>query len=81
MKALKRFFTALLILGLTIATPIAVVDAQSIFGSFNRTKMFTTAGNHTWTKPANAHFGPIIVERSTPGFYIAGKVVGLIRKM
>jgi repressor LexA len=32
-------------------------------------------------EPANPHFGPIIVERSTPGFYIAGKVVGLVRKM
>jgi repressor LexA len=32
-------------------------------------------------EPANPHYGPIVVERSTPGFYIAGKVVGLVRKM
>lgn len=32
-------------------------------------------------EPANERFGPIIVERSTPGFYIAGKIVGLVRKM
>jgi len=32
-------------------------------------------------EPANPHFGPIIVERTTPGFYIAGKVVGLVRRM
>lgn len=32
-------------------------------------------------EPANENFGPIIVETDTPGFRIAGKVVGLIRKM
>lgn len=31
-------------------------------------------------EPANPHFGPIIVEKDTPGFRIAGKVVGLFRK-
>ncbi len=31
-------------------------------------------------EPANPHFGPIIVEKDTPGFRIAGKVVGLYRK-
>jgi len=31
-------------------------------------------------EPANPHFGPIIVEKGTPGFYVAGKVVGLYRK-
>jgi repressor LexA len=32
-------------------------------------------------QPENDAFGPIIIERSAPGFYLAGKVVGLMRKM
>lgn len=32
-------------------------------------------------EPQNPDFGPIIVEKGTPGFSIAGKVVGLLRKM
>ena len=32
-------------------------------------------------EPENPDYGPIIVERNSPGFYIAGKVVGLMRKM
>jgi repressor LexA len=32
-------------------------------------------------EPENETFGPIIVEPETPGFYIAGKVVGLLRRM
>jgi len=32
-------------------------------------------------EPENEAFGPIIVENDTPGFYIAGKVVGLLRRM
>ena len=32
-------------------------------------------------EPANESYGPIIVENDTPGFRIAGKVIGLIRKM
>jgi len=32
-------------------------------------------------EPANPDYGPIIVERDTPGFSIAGKVIGLLRKM
>jgi len=31
-------------------------------------------------EPANPQFGPIIVDHDTPGFYIAGKVVGLYRR-
>lgn len=30
-------------------------------------------------EPANPQFGPIIIERDTPGFRIAGRVVGLYR--
>ena len=32
-------------------------------------------------EPENPDFGPIIVEKGSPGFAIAGKVVGLLRKM
>ena len=32
-------------------------------------------------EPENPDFGPIIVERNAPGFTIAGKVIGLMRKM
>jgi len=32
-------------------------------------------------EPENPDFGPIIVEKGTPGFAIAGKVIGLMRKM
>ncbi len=32
-------------------------------------------------EPANPDFGPIIVEKGSPGFAIAGKVIGLLRKM
>jgi SOS-response transcriptional repressor LexA len=32
-------------------------------------------------EPANPDFGPIIVDKNAPGFFIAGKVVGLLRKM
>ena len=32
-------------------------------------------------EPENPDFGPIIVEKGAPGFNIAGKVIGLMRKM
>ncbi|MCD6163322.1 MAG: transcriptional repressor LexA [candidate division Zixibacteria bacterium] len=32
-------------------------------------------------EPENPDYGPIIIEKGTPGFTIAGKVVGLLRKM
>jgi repressor LexA len=32
-------------------------------------------------EPANSDYGPIMVERNTPGFAIAGKVIGLLRRM
>jgi len=32
-------------------------------------------------EPENPDFGPIIVEKTAPGFIIAGKVIGLMRKM
>lgn len=32
-------------------------------------------------EPANRFYGPIVVDRSTPGFHLAGKVVGVFRKV
>lgn len=32
-------------------------------------------------EPENPNYGPIIVEKGSPGFAIAGKVVGLLRRM
>ena len=32
-------------------------------------------------EPASQNYGPIIIEENTPGFRIAGKVIGLIRKI
>ncbi len=32
-------------------------------------------------EPANRFYGPLVVERTTPGFYIAGRVVGVFRKV
>jgi repressor LexA len=32
-------------------------------------------------EPENPDFGPIIVEKNAPGFMIAGRVIGLMRKM
>ncbi len=32
-------------------------------------------------EPANENYRPIIIEKDTPGFQIAGKVTGLLRKM
>ncbi|MFC1683150.1 transcriptional repressor LexA [Candidatus Zixiibacteriota bacterium] len=44
-------------------------------------KRFYPENGRVRLEPANASYGPIIVERDAPGFRIAGKVVGLIRKM
>ena len=32
-------------------------------------------------QPANESYGPIIIEKNTPGFRIAGKVIGLMRRI
>jgi repressor LexA len=32
-------------------------------------------------EPANRFYGPIVVDRSTPGFHVAGKVVGVFRRV
>lgn len=37
--------------------------------------------NHIRLEPANPDFTPLIVEKNTPGFFIAGKVIGVMRKL
>ena len=44
-------------------------------------KRFYPDKKHIRLEPENPDFGPIIVEKSAPGFMIAGKVIGLMRKM
>lgn len=44
-------------------------------------KRFYPEKKHIRLEPENPDFGPIIVEKTAPGFMIAGKVIGLMRKM
>lgn len=44
-------------------------------------KRFFPEKNRIRLQPENPEFGPLIVEKNTPGFMIAGKVIGLMRKM
>ena len=53
----------------------------AVIGDEATVKYYHPENGNVRLEPANPHFGPIIVERTTPGFYIAGKVVGLVRKM
>ncbi len=52
----------------------------ALIGEEATVKHFFTERDHVRLEPANPHFGPIIVEKDTPGFHVAGKVVGLYRK-
>lgn len=51
-----------------------------VIGEEATVKRFYPERNRIRLEPANPHFGPIIVENNTPGFYVAGKVVGLYRR-
>jgi len=55
----------------------AVVVA--LIGEEATVKYYYPEKNHIRLEPANLKFGPIVVEKDAPGFYIAGKVVGLYR--
>jgi repressor LexA len=52
----------------------------ALIGDEATVKHYFHERDHIRLEPANPHFGPIIVERDTPGFHVAGKVVGLYRK-
>ena len=56
-----------------------VVVAQ--IGDEATVKKFFPERQRIRLEPANPEYGPIVVERNTPGFAIAGKVIGLLRKM
>ena len=53
----------------------------AVIGEEATVKKFYPERGRVRLQPANPAFGPIIVERDTPGFFIAGKVVGLMRRM
>jgi repressor LexA len=52
----------------------------AIIGSEATVKRFFPEKNRVRLEPANPEYGPIIVEKKTPDFFIAGKVIGLLRK-
>lgn len=53
----------------------------ALIGEEATVKRFYPENGRVRLEPANPAFGPIIVEEDAPGFRIAGKVVGLIRKI
>jgi len=53
----------------------------AVIGDEATVKRFYPEDDHIRLEPENDAFAPIIVERKTPGFYIAGKVNGLLRRM
>ena len=61
------------------ADPGDMVVAQ--IGDEATVKKFFPEKRRIRLEPANTNYGPIIVEKSTPGFSIAGKVIGLLRRM
>jgi repressor LexA len=61
------------------ADPGDVVVAQ--IGDEATVKRFFPERKRVRLEPANPEFGPIVVEKDTPGFSIAGKVIGLLRRM
>jgi len=52
----------------------------AIIGDEATVKRFFPEKNKVRLEPANPEYGPIIVEKKTPDFFIAGKVIGLLRK-
>jgi repressor LexA len=53
----------------------------AIIGDEATVKKYFPEKNRIRLEPANSQYGPIIVEKNTPDFRIAGKVVGLLRRM
>ena len=53
----------------------------AIIGDEATVKKYYPENGRIRLEPANPEFRSIIVERKTPGFLIAGKVIGLLRKM
>ncbi len=53
----------------------------AVIGDEATVKRFYPEKKHIRLQPENEAFGPIIIEKNAPGFYLAGKVVGLMRRM
>ena len=53
----------------------------AVIGEEATVKRFYPERARVRLEPANPDFGPIIVDRKAPGFFIAGVVVGLLRRM
>ena len=53
----------------------------AIIGDEATVKKYYPENGRVRLEPANPEFRSIIVERKAPGFLIAGKVIGLLRKM
>ena len=62
-----------------LAQPGDIVVA--VIGDEATVKRFYPENGRIRLEAANPDYGPIIVDRAVPGFRMAGKVVGLIRKM
>ena len=63
------------------ASPIKGDIVVAVIGEEATVKKFYPEKRRVRLEPQNEAFGPIIVDQSTPGFYIAGRVVGLMRRM
>ena len=61
------------------ADPGDVVVAQ--IGNEATVKKFFPERQRIRLEPANPDYGPIVIDKSTPDFAIAGKVIGLLRRM
>jgi repressor LexA len=63
------------------AQPIKGDIVVAIIGDEATVKKFYPEKRRVRLEPQNEAFGPIVVDRNAPGFYIAGRVVGLMRRM
>lgn len=63
------------------AEPLRGDIVVAVIGDEATVKKFYPDRGRVRLEPQNEAFGPIIVEKNTPGFYIAGRVVGLMRRM
>ncbi|RJP79368.1 MAG: transcriptional repressor LexA [Candidatus Zixiibacteriota bacterium] len=53
----------------------------AVIGDEATVKYYHPENGNIRLEPANRFFGPLVVDRATPGFYLAGKVVGVFRKV
>lgn len=63
------------------APPIKGDIVVAVIGEEATVKRFYPEKGRVRLEPENEAFGPIIVDKNSPGFYIAGRVIGLMRRM